>query len=98
MTYTQSQPKYEAVQLDSGSSAGDTFAQAVKLPANPNYSYVVNADGSVTINNSAFGSLLFEVGDWAVSPAYWGTFGGWHGVTPTGHLTNDQFANQFISI
>lgn len=96
MTYTQAQPKYEAVQLVAGS--GEAFVEAVNLPTNPNYSYAVNADGSVTISNSAFGSLLFEVGDWAISPAYWGAFSGWHGVTPTGHLSNEQFANQYVSI
>jgi hypothetical protein len=105
VTYTQNAPHFEAVQLGSGATAQQDFLTALGFihgdggwAQGSMVQALANADGSVSIASGAFPAYKIAVGDWIVSPAYWGTFAGWTGVvTPSNHYTNDQFAARYVS-
>lgn len=99
MSYEQIAPGYEAIQLGGGTGDADAFASTLNIGAISNETYTVNSDGSITVFNSAFGSLDIAVGDWQVSDPYWGTFGGWHGALPGADhaMTDDAFQSRFTA-
>lgn len=96
MSYTQNQPKYEAIQLGTGDGAQDTFITAVGQDPT-NGAIQKNDDGTVLFKFGPVSNWIgFAPGDYAISQPYWAeTFPGW--LWPLTDVAEFDFASRFAS-